>query len=155
MNRRRVSKLPLDIASRTGQTCACFNLRRAARAVTQHYDEVLRPSGLRATQFTLLTVIRGRGPIAIQQLARVLVMDRTTLTRNLKPLREAGLVEIEPGSDRRVREVSLTEKGHETLLQAFPLWQQAQGDFETRLGSAQLEALLSGLSVSVDVAQQS
>ena len=74
--------------------CTCFNLRKAARAVTQYYDDALRPSGLRVTQFSLLSVIKQFGTVNIGTLADEAVMDRTTLTRNLKLLEQEGLVTI-------------------------------------------------------------
>src|SRR5688572_31775668 len=81
------------------QCCTCFNLRKAARAVTQLYDDILRPSGLRATQFSLLMLIRGAGRLQLTELAEAAVMDRTTLKRNLALLEREGLVRIEPGDD--------------------------------------------------------
>src|ERR687885_698919 len=93
--------------------CACFNTRKASRALTQLYDEMLRPSGLRSTQFTLLMVLRGRGPTSINGLAEATVTDRTTLSRNLAILEERGLVRVQPGEDARVRVVELTEAGDE------------------------------------------
>src|SRR3954465_8869802 len=82
--------------------CTCFNLRKASRAVTQLYDEFLRPSGLRATPFSLLMLIRGLGPLRITELAEEAVMDRTTLKRNLELLQREGLVHIASGEDARV-----------------------------------------------------
>ena len=82
-------------------TCAGFNLRRASRAVTQHFDHALAPIGLRATQFTLLGALALAAPVSTNELARGLVMDRTTLTRNLRLLRDAGLVQ--PARPRRTR----------------------------------------------------
>ncbi|HEY9847811.1 MAG TPA: MarR family transcriptional regulator, partial [Candidatus Caenarcaniphilales bacterium] len=90
------------------QVCACFNLRKASRAVTQLYDKVLQPSGLLATQFTLLSAIALTGSVTITRLAQELVMDRTTLARNLKPLERQGLIQIKPGQDQRTRIVTLT-----------------------------------------------
>ncbi len=118
--------LDLKIARQTGLDCACFNLRKATRLATQLYDEKLRPVGLRATQFPLLVTIRLLGPVSVNELAEELVMDRTTLTRNLKPLERDGLIESRPGSDRRVREVLLSAHGHQVLKRAHPLWQEAQ-----------------------------
>jgi DNA-binding MarR family transcriptional regulator len=106
--------------------CACRNLRRSARAVTQLYDETLRPSGLRITQFTLLVAVAIREPVAITQLADTLALDRTTLARDLGPLTERGLVEITAGEDRRRRLVRLTRAGREAIGRAYPLWQRAQ-----------------------------
>ena len=85
--------------------CACFAVRRAARVITQHYDRALRPSGLRATQFTLLTMLGVGGPLPLSRVADRLGMERTTLTRNLKALIDAGLIGVEHGDDRRVRTI--------------------------------------------------
>jgi DNA-binding MarR family transcriptional regulator len=106
--------------------CACRNLRRTARAVTQLYDETLRPSGLRITQFTLLVAAALSEPVPITRLADAVSLDRTTLVRDLKPLTERGLVEIAAGEDRRMRMVRLTGQGREAIGRAYPLWQQAQ-----------------------------
>jgi DNA-binding MarR family transcriptional regulator len=106
--------------------CACRNLRRTARAVTQLYDETLRPSGLRITQFTLLVTVAMTEPVRMTQLADALALDRTTLARDLKPLTERGLVEVAAGDDRRTRVVRLTRQGREAIGQAYPLWQRAQ-----------------------------
>ena len=138
-----------DLARIPG-SCAHFNLRRADRAMTQLYDEILRPSGIRSTQFTLLTAIRLSAPVAINSLADAIAMDRTTLTRNLRPLMKEGLIAVQPGKDRRVREVSLTEDGRRALDEAFPLWQKAQAQIAERLGSDRMEHLLGDLSAAVD-----
>jgi DNA-binding MarR family transcriptional regulator len=94
--------------------------------VTQLYDETLRPSGLRITQFTLLVAVAIREPVLITHLAATLALDRTTLARDLKPLTERGLVEITAGEDRRTRLVRLTREGREAIGRAYPLWQRAQ-----------------------------
>ena len=137
--------------SQVPATCAHFNVRRADRVMTQLYDEMLRPSGLKSTQFTLLTAIRLRGPVTIKGLAEAIVMDRTTLTRNLRPLEKEGWIAILPGTDRRVREVSVTEKGSRALDRAFPLWREAQAHVAERLGKARLSDLLGDLAATVDV----
>src|SRR5829696_8230036 len=90
------------------RTCACANLRKAARAVTQLFDEALAPSDLRATQFTLLVTSRLTGESTINELAERMAMDRTTLSRNLKPLVRNGLLEVRPGEDGRTRLVRIT-----------------------------------------------
>ncbi|MCX5894123.1 MAG: MarR family transcriptional regulator, partial [Deltaproteobacteria bacterium] len=117
---------PLEIAEckEIGRTCACFKVRKAARAITKLYEEVLRPSGLRATQFSLLMVTRVMGPVTVVKLAQVMVMDRTTLTRNLQILEARGLINIKPGEDRREREVNLTDVGMDVLTKAVPLWEE-------------------------------
>lgn len=136
--------------------CACFNLRKAARAVTQLYDEALRPAGLRVTQFTLLVSLRLRGRAAVTQLAEGAVTDRTTLTRNLRVLQRRGLIRIRPAEhDRRVREASLTARGHAALFEAYPLWEKVQAEVAGGLGKTRLARLAADLSASVTVARTS
>ena len=148
---------PLTLGRLTEQApeCTCFNLRKAARAVTQYYDGVLKPSGLRATQFTLLVAIYNAGPVTIKRLAERLVMDRTTLTRNLKPLQKQGLITITSGEDRRTRAVELTERGREALTQALPQWEQAQAQVVGRLGRERWRDLLGHLSATVALTRAS
>lgn len=135
-----------------GQTCAVFNLRKASRAVTQLYEETMKPSGILPTQFTLLVATRARGPITISSMAEVLVMDRTTLTRNLKPLIRDGLLMVVAGKDQRSREVSLTPVGLQKLQQAIPLWKEAQRRIRKSLGGGRLDQLLGDLQAVVNAA---
>lgn len=93
--------------------------------ITQTYDEFLRPSGLRGTQFGLLMVVRGFGEITVTKLADWAIMDRTTVTRNLKLLEKKRLVNIEPGRDQRERVVTITANGINALLSALPYWEEA------------------------------
>ena len=134
------------------QGCACFNLRKATRAVTQLYDDALRPSGLRCTQFSLLTLLKASGAVAMTRLADDAVMDRTTLARNLEVLERGGLVRIRSGEDARVREIELTRAGVAKLEEAFPLWRRAQRTVKQGLGSGRLSRLLADLSLAVDAA---
>lgn len=136
------------------QSCACFNLRKAARAVTQLYDEALRPADLRATQFALLTATRLLGSAPMTRLAEIMGMDRTTLTRNLRPLERQGLIRVRPGSDGRVREVVLTERGQEALARALPLWERAQGRVVKGLGGSRWRRLLGDLTAMAALAGQ-
>ncbi|MBL3529594.1 MAG: winged helix-turn-helix transcriptional regulator [gamma proteobacterium endosymbiont of Lamellibrachia anaximandri] len=146
----------LEQCSLIGQTCAVFNLRKASRAVTKFYEEIMKPSGILPTQFTLLVVTRAFGPITISSMAELLVMDRTTLTRNLKPLEREGLLLVVPGkNDKRSREVSLTNKGLEHLEEALPLWQEAQSRIEQALGSLRLDRMLDDLTAVVSAAGSS
>lgn len=126
-------------------SCACFNLRKASRVVTQHFDEILKPSGLLITQFTILVAVAMTESVTINQLAEILVMDRTTLTRNLKPLERKGWLKSEPGKDRRTRLVRLTSHGEAALVEALPLWKQGQKGVEEVLGQPRWSALLSHL----------
>ena len=133
--------------------CACFNIRKAARAISQLYDDVLRPSGLRVTQFSILAVTRRLGPVTVTRLAEVTVTDRTTLTRNLKLLAQQKLIRITLGKDRREREVTLTDRGHLALAQAFPLWKDVQKQVAQKLGRERFQRLLSDLGATVGLAR--
>jgi DNA-binding MarR family transcriptional regulator len=146
---------PRRSAHRVSQVrhCACFNLRKATRAVTQYYEAVLEPSGLRITQFSLLAVIRLLDTASITQLADAAVMDRTTLARNLDLLAGQKLVRIRPGADGRVREVSLTRTARVKLEAALPLWERAQMQFTERLGAGRIERMLADLSAAIVAAQ--
>lgn len=132
------------------QNCTCFNLRKATRAVTQLYDEALRPCGLYATQFTLLAAISSTDKVTITELSRALIMDRTTLTRNLNPLQKSGYVEVVPGEDKRTRLLSLTRSGQKVLKEAMTLWSQVQKQVVKTLGKGNWEELLDNLSLTVN-----
>jgi DNA-binding MarR family transcriptional regulator len=114
--------------------CNCYALRKATRRVTQLYDRLLAPLGLRATQFTLLMEVERRGPISLIPLADAMVMDRATLGHNIRPLEAVGYLALSVGRDRRSREVSLTKSGRKILAEAKPLWQRAQAIFESEIG---------------------
>ena len=136
------------------QGCVCFNIRKSARAITQLYENALRPTGLRATQFTLLVATRVIGTATINGLAQGLVMDRTTLTRNLKPLEKQGFIRIMPGKeDRREREVTLTLAGQEILSEALPLWKTVQQSVIEALGQCRVTRLMKDLSATIEMAQ--
>ncbi|MCI0330417.1 MAG: MarR family winged helix-turn-helix transcriptional regulator [candidate division Zixibacteria bacterium] len=134
--------------------CTCFNLRKASRAVTQMYEAALEPAGLRAPQFGILAAVAATKSVTITRLAEILVMDRTTLTRNLKPLTSRRLVKVLPGADRRSKKVELTKKGSETLLRAVPLHKGAQARIESGL-DGQWPNMLSDLTRLIRVAQKS
>jgi DNA-binding MarR family transcriptional regulator len=116
-------------------------LRRTARRLTQAYDQALRPSGLRLTQYSVLANLTRRGGLSITDLAELLAMERTTLTRNLRPLERAGWVRVGPGPDRRSRAVEITPAGRRVFDQALPLWREAERAFRRRLGRDRAAAL--------------
>ena len=128
------------------EQCNCLAVRQAARYLTQFYDQFLASSGLRTTQFSILAKLMGYGALSINALAKELVMDRTTLGRNMLPLEREGLIEIGPGTtDRRTKELRLTKAGQERLRAAAPGWNAAQEKFEASFGrrrSAELRGLL-------------
>ena len=134
-----------------GKTCVVYNLRRASRAVTQLYEEHLKPSGLLPTQFTLLAAVRVMGPVQMSRIAKELVLDRTTLTRNLRPLEREGLLEIAYSkSDQRLREISITNKGMKKLNQAIPCWQEAQNLTKKILSTTRIDRMLGDLRATVN-----
>ena len=133
--------MPRAIDFRECLDCACFAVRRAARAVTQDYDRALRPSGLRATQFSLLSVLAIGGRTGVSRLADRLGTERTTVTRNLRPLLKRGLVAVHPAADGRVREVALTAAGFAALSAALPHWRRVQRAMRRRLAPPVLETL--------------
>ncbi|MBI5896599.1 MAG: winged helix-turn-helix transcriptional regulator [Desulfobacterales bacterium] len=132
-------------------TCIAGNLRRVSRAVANLDDVALRPSGLRGTQCNMMTAIMLMGPVTISKLAQVLVMDRTTLTRNLGPLHKQGLVEIAPGEDQRIRIVAITNEGNRMYQQALPLWAMAQAEIASKLGKIRVKSLLADLKATAKV----
>ena len=122
----------LDLSG-TG-SCAAFNFRRTARAVTRLYDLALQPSGIRATQFAILTAVAKHQPVAISRVGQILVLDQTTLTRSLRLLQKQGLLEISPRSVRRQRFLNLTQQAVKVLEVAVPLWRKVQADFLAAMG---------------------
>jgi DNA-binding MarR family transcriptional regulator len=124
----------------------------AARLVTQRYDDALRPAGLRIMQFTLLARLHAVDRVTITELAEQASLDRTTLTRNLKPLIERGYVRVVAGKDQRERLVTVTERGRQALRAALPLWEQAQTSMTDGLGQEATSALLSLLRSAGSVA---
>ena len=138
-----------QFTTKEARRCACATIRRTDRALTQFYDEILAPSGLYVTQFTTLATLAEAAPITINRLAELLVMDRTTLTRNLELLTKQHLVRIEEGQDRRKRLVLLTQEGEQALRRAWPLWQEAQARIERALGRERFEGLLTDLSAVI------
>lgn len=140
MKHRRESKSPAE-NDLFPKDCSCARLRRTARIVTQAYDRALKPVGLRVTQYSVLVNLEGRGPLALGELAERMVMDRTTLTRNLRPMEAAGWIESLAGVDRRSREVRITAAGQAVLERARPLWRSAERALRCRLGDADAATL--------------
>jgi DNA-binding MarR family transcriptional regulator len=134
------------------EECNCFAVRSAARHVTQFYDQFLAQSGLRTTQFGILATLKRLGPLTINVLAKDMVMDRTTLGRNILPLERDGLIRIEATpSDRRAKELHLTRAGEKRLQAARKGWAEAQARFETTYGpkrAAELRKMLKSLRAS-------
>ena len=115
--------------------CACTILRQAARVATQHFDKALATSGLRISQLSVLTTLSYVGPKSINELADIMVLDRTTLGRNLRPLQRDGYIAIHADKeDRRTKKLVLTKKGSSIALKAMDSWGDAQTKFENAIG---------------------
>ena len=114
--------------------CFANRLRTASRAISRHYDAVLKPLGLKISQLSVLTAAAlGDGELTIVEMAQRLGMDRSTMSRNLDPLERQGLVSIGPEERHRARRVTLTDAGMEKLKQAYPLWKSAQETVEKKV----------------------
>jgi DNA-binding MarR family transcriptional regulator len=122
--------------------------------VTQMYETALQQTGLKVGQVTMLAVLSNRGDMPLTSLADALVMDRTTLTRNLKPMVRDGLVSVETEEDQRVRMVGLTGKGRKKIKQAYPLWAEVQSRLVDGLGSERWSGLVADLNATVEVARK-
>jgi DNA-binding MarR family transcriptional regulator len=136
-------------AARPREACTCGSLRKASRRISHFYDMALAPMGIKSTQYSILAELqRGstNGPVTMCELAESMVMDRSTLGHNLKPLERDELLILRSGvSDRRKRYVELTKKGKATLQRARRLWQAAEARFEKIFGkqhAAELRAAL-------------
>jgi DNA-binding MarR family transcriptional regulator len=114
--------------------CLCGNVRMAARALTTVYDEFLAPAGLTANQLAVLWCVVAREPLPMREVAEVLVMDKTTVSRNLAGLLDLGFVVCRTGPDARVKLVSCTAKGRKAFSEAVPRWKKAQEWVERRMG---------------------
>ena len=143
--------MPEEIMSGS-EMCNCFAVRAAARHISQAYDQFLAPTGLRTTQFSILAKLKRKGPLTINTLAEDMVMDRTTLGRNILPLERDGLIRIERAtSDRRAKELHLTKAGEKLFQAARKKWSAAQERFEAAFGAkraADLRSLMQAVTAS-------
>ena len=134
------------------QDCNCLAVRQAARHITQFYDQFLAPSGLRTTQFSILAKLRRVGSMTINALAAEMVMDRTTLGRNILPLERDGLIAVEQGRrDRRSKELRVTEAGEAGFRAGMKGWRNAQRQFEAAFGAertADMRSLLHAVAAT-------
>ena len=128
------------------EVCFCHNLRRTTRAVSRIYDKAIQPVGLKASQFNVLTVVASLAPATVPAVARALAMDRTTLLRNLGPLKTSGLLAVTHGRGRQPDEITLTVAGENTLTAAIRAWQGAQRQVAQQLGGSHAAQLLQGLA---------
>lgn len=137
-----------ELVGPEAKRCNVTALRKATRRVSQLYDTVLVPCGLRSTQRAILMHIARAGTPTMGDLATALVLDRSALAHNLKPLERDGLVKLTVDrNDKRSRLVQLTARGEEKLRQSFDLWKKAQHSFETAFGAEQARELRSSLAL--------
>lgn len=137
------------------EVCVCFNIRKAARIITHLYDEVMRPTGYRGTQITLLGVVSRFQPITVKKLAAFSDSEPTTLLRNLRLLEKNKLVLLQQQeSDHRAQVVTMTEKGVVLLRKAYPLWKQMQDRIAGKVGKKQLNKILHDLQDALDMIQE-
>lgn len=138
--------VPFETTLAVRDCCLCLHAQRAARALARRFDEALRPVGLTNQQFSLLMALNQPEPPSMAPVARLLAMDRTTLTAALKPLEKRGLVDLGPDpKDRRSRRLQLTRAGYAVLLSAIPVWRQAHADVEAAMPSFDMEELRAAL----------
>ena len=122
--------------------CMCASLRRASRALTQHYEDALRPTGLRATQFTILQALTLAGDVTQGQLGEILAMDSTTLTRTLAIMSRQRWVKKRRGADRREWRIEISSEGKALFKRALPHWERIQTQLHKQLGNTQWEQLM-------------
>jgi DNA-binding MarR family transcriptional regulator len=128
-------------------TCLCLHVQRAARALARLFDEALRPVGLTSGQFSLLNALNRPQPPAMAPVAKLLAMDRTTLTAALKPLERKGWVAVtEDPKDRRSRLLHLTQDGRDALAAAVPIWREMHADLEAGLPAIEPDSLRGALN---------
>lgn len=137
-----MSQKVLDAYRKRGFDCMCGNLRMASRALTAVYDEHLKPSGLTSNQLAVLWPIVAMEPTPMSEIARNVVMDKTTVSRNVAGLQALGLVEIQPGDDARLRLVSTTAKGRHAFALAMPAWESAQEAVAKTFGKMRFASLV-------------
>ncbi len=142
----------IDLATlgEMARTCACLNFRKGSRSVTQFFDQSLAPTGLRSTQLVILIAAELFSPSSIARLARELVMDRSTLTRNLRPLLNMGFLRLAVAKDGKHKSVEVTPEGQAALLNAAPYWERSQRHLVERFGTDRWERLIHDLGSVVD-----
>jgi DNA-binding MarR family transcriptional regulator len=149
------TQIDIGKLSEMTRTCACFNFRKASRSVTQLFDQILAPTGLRSTQLVILMTGELLGPSSIARLARELVMDRSTLTRNLKPLLNMGMLQLSKAETGKHKSVELTTDGRAALLKAAPYWERAQGHLVSRFGNDNLSRIMGDLGGVIEATRSS
>lgn len=123
-----------EIGEASSQACVALRVRRMSRIITRIYDEALRPIGLTASQFTLLTLIAQQDGITAAEIGFALDIEKSTLSRNLKRLEALGMMKMDPPAGRHGRGLHLTENGVDGIMEAYPIWQRTQERVQEVLG---------------------
>jgi DNA-binding MarR family transcriptional regulator len=147
------SQLDAAQCAEIARTCACFNFRKVSRSVTQLFDQMLAATGLRSTQLVILLCAHLQGPISMAALARELVMDPSTLTRNLRPLMNQQLITVATGPGRGGKSVEITTAGQRALVAAVPYWKKAQDQLVGKIGGDRWSTMISDLDAIVDASR--
>lgn len=145
--------LDLELCRKAADTCTARNLRATTRAISGLFDEAMRPTGIRISQFGLLVALALAEEANVSRLAGLLDLDRTTMTRNLAPLERQGFVASASGDDARNRQLHLTEKGRATLAKALPIWERVQARVVGGLGDTRWKGLVRDLQATAKVAR--
>ena len=141
------SKTKKQLVETQQYPCMCAVIRKTGRLLTKKYDQHLKPSGLKITQFSMLANIKRNPGIAVSELAELLVMDQSTVTRNLRVLEKTGYIHIETDAmDHRIKRTQITDFGMSIVDEARPYWEKAQLEIERTIGRENIEALLSNLN---------
>lgn len=143
--------LDLALCAEVAESCTASHLRRASRAVSNAFDAAMRPSGLRISQLNALVALAIAGEVPVWRLADLLALDRTTMTRSLRPLERRGFVASDVGTDRRSKVLRITEKGRSVLARALPVWQRTQAKVVRDLGETRWKGLLRGLKAATSI----
>ncbi len=144
--------VPFETTLKVRDTCLCLHAQRAARALGRHFDDVLKPAGLTNQQFSLLMALNRPAPPPLGPVAKLLAIDRTTLTAALKPLERRGLVRTDPSPvDGRTRLLLLTQAGRDALATAMPVWRENHAAIEARLKGFDPDMLRAALNVLASI----
>lgn len=139
--------VPFQTTLRVRDNCLCLHTQRAARAIARRFDEAFKPLDLKSGQFSILMSLNRPEPPTLGAVARLLGMDRTTLTANLKPLERRGLLTVTPDpEDKRARRLALTDAGQSILVDAVPLWEWTQAEIEQALGITEADRMREDLN---------
>ncbi|HLJ00260.1 MAG TPA: MarR family transcriptional regulator [Bradyrhizobium sp.] len=142
----KLDSIPLAVTHQVRDSCLCLHAQRAARALARRFDEELAAVDLSSGQFSLLISLNRPEPPSLGAVAKLLAMDRTTLTANLKPLQRRGLVKVAAASeDRRSRLLQLTPAGKRLLAKAVPIWRRTHRALDRGFSQTKLDALRAGL----------